>query len=78
MKADNLNNYAEITGVTNTGEIFGVFSTDAPSTLTTYTVTGKVTVNGEVVEGEYDVGNKTNLTLSGREVYGEENTEAKE
>lgn len=78
VKADNLNNYAEITGVTNTGEIFGAFSTDAPSTITTYTVTGKLTVNGEVLEGEYDVGNKTNLTLSGREVYGEENTEVTE
>ena len=78
LTISNAKNTGCIIGETNTGEMFGNFSSDGPSTLTSYTVTGKVTVNGEVVEGEYDVGNKTNLTLSGREVYGEENTEVTE
>ncbi len=51
------------------GEIFGYFYSDAPSTVTAYTVTGSVVVNGEVKEGNCDVGSNTNLTLSGREVY---------
>ena len=73
-----LTNTGDVSGNNKVGEMFGSFSSDAMSFITTYTVTGKVTVDGEVLEGEYDVGNKTNLTLSGREVYGEENTEVTE
>ena len=51
------------------GELFGYFNADLISTLTTYTVTGKVTVNGEVKEGNCDIGSNNNLTLSGREIY---------
>lgn len=68
----------DVIGEQNIGEIFGSFSSDGPSTLANYIVTGKVTVNGEVLEGEYDVGTKTNLTLSGREIPNAENTEVTE
>lgn len=79
LVADGFVNNGEISSSSNAGEIFGQFSSDAPSTITTYTVTGKVTVNGEVKEGTYDVGsNSSNLTLSGREIYTEENDEVTE
>ena len=50
----------------NVGELFGSFSSDGSSTLDNYTVTGKITVNGELLEGSYDVGSNTNLTLTNR------------
>ena len=78
VNATNISNLGDVNGKSFVGEIFGYFSSDAPSTLTSYTVTGKVTVNGEVLEGEYDVGTKTNLTLSGREIPNAENTEVTE
>ena len=72
----------EVVGFGKVGEIFGQFYTDGYSTLSNYTVTGKIIVNGELLEGTYDVGSKDNLTLSGREIYTEEtpeeNTEASE
>ncbi len=78
LNSNNLGNTGNVVGK-NVGEIFGQFSSDAPSTIVTYTVIGKVTVNGEVKEGTYDVGANTNLTLSGREIYTEEeNTETVE
>ncbi|MBE6636143.1 MAG: hypothetical protein E7617_08185 [Ruminococcaceae bacterium] len=64
-----LSNSGEIAGKINVGEFFGYFSSDGSSTITTYTVTGKITLNGEVKDGTYDVGTKTNLTLNGRTVY---------
>ena len=73
-----LENAGSVSGNISSGEIFGSFSSDGPSTLTNYTVTGKVTVNDEVLEGEYDVGTNTNLSLAGREVPGAENTEVTE
>ena len=41
---------------------------------------GKIVINGEELEGTYDVGSNTKLALSGREVYGsaEEGNEATE
>lgn len=68
-------NNGEVVSADQAGEIFGNFASDAPSTLTTYTVTGKVTINGEVLEGEYDVGSNSNLTLSDREGLGSESTD---
>ena len=78
MVANNLSNNGEINGNTTLGEVFGHFVADTASNVDNYTVTGKVIENGEVKEGNYDVGTNTNLTLSGREIYGEENTEATE
>ena len=84
LSATLFENTGIINAATLTGEIFGSFFADLSSTLTTYTVTGSITVNGEVVEGTYDVGSQINLTLSEREIYalpeetpelGEENTE---
>ena len=76
--AVDVTNGNEVVGGDAVGEIFGHFSSDGPSTFTNYTVTGKVTVNDEVLEGEYDVGTNTNLSLAGREVPGAENTEVTE
>ena len=69
IEANYFTNKGEIVGETSVGEISGYFYSDYTSLLTTYTVTGKVTVNDEVKEGNCDVGSNTNLTLSGREVY---------
>ena len=82
----NIENMGMISGSGNVGEMVGYFYTDGvasvPSLLTDYTVSGKITVNGEVKEGSYDFGSKTPITLSGREIYTEEtpkeNTEASE
>ena len=79
--ATNLSNTGEVAASGEVGELFGLFSADLTSPLTTYTVTGSVTVNGEIKEGTYDVGSNTNLTFSGREVYAPddgENTETPE
>ena len=81
LVAEGFVNKGEISSYSNGGEIFGQFSSDAPSTITNYTVMGKITVNGEVKEGTYDIGSNSNLTLSGREIYTEateENTETVE
>ena len=64
-------NSGKVSGVSACGELFGSFWSDGASTITTYTVTGKITINDELLEGEYDVGSNTNLTLSGREIYTE-------
>ena len=73
-----LENIAHISGTSYCGELFGYFSSDGDSTVTGYTVTGKITVDGKWLEGTYDVGSSSILTLSGREVYTEENTESVE
>lgn len=76
--AENMKNVGTVNAYESVGELIGFFSADLESTVTAYTVTGAVSVNGEVEEGIYDVGSNTNLTLSGREVYAPddgENTE---
>ena len=73
-----VSNSGMVSGVSTVGELIGVFWSDGSSTVTGYTVTGKIVINDELLEGEYDVGSNTNLTLSGREIYGAENTEATE
>lgn len=60
------NNSGEIIGKSDTGEIFGRFWSDGGSTLTTYTILGSITVNGEALEGDYSVGFSERLTLSDR------------
>ena len=64
--ASNIVNAGSVSGATQVGEIFGVSWSDGNSTLTTYTILGSITVNGEVLEGEYSVGSNTRLTLSDR------------
>ncbi len=65
----NFENLGIVSGNNSIGELIGAFSTDGASTITTYTVTGKITLNGEAKEGTYDVGTNTNLALNGRTVY---------
>ena len=72
--ATNIVNTGNISAGNSVGEIFGSFVSDAPSTIDNYTVIGKVKVKSEVLEGEYDIGLNTNLTLTDRKIYGEENT----
>ncbi len=65
-------NMGAVSGMTEIGEIFGRFHSDGDSTLTSYTVLGQITVNGELLKEEgasYDVGVNTRLTLTEREVY---------
>ena len=82
LEASNLVNKGNLSGQVNCGEMFGYFYCDLAtnstlsSVINSYTVTGKITFNGEVKEGIYDVGSNTKLTLSGREVYTDEDTEA--
>ena len=73
-----LKNVGTVFGISNCGELFGEATSEGSSTVTGYTVTGKITINGELLEGEYDVGTSSNLTLSDREIYGAESTEATE
>ena len=66
LTATNLNNSGDVSGIGKVGEIYGYFYSDGSSTLDNYTVTGNITVNGELLEGNYDVGSNTNLTLTNR------------
>lgn len=66
VTASDMKNDGTVNGNSNVGEVFGYFWSDTGSTLDNYTVTGKVTVNGTALEGTYDVGANTNLTLSER------------
>ncbi len=66
VTASDMKNDGTVNGNSNVGEVFGYFWSDTGSTLDNYTVTGKVTVNGAELEGTYDVGANTNLTLSER------------
>ena len=63
-------NAGTISGVTKCGEIFGSFWSAGDSNLTNYTVTGKIVINNEPLEGEYDVGSQERLTLADRKVAG--------
>ena len=73
ISASNLTNMGMVSAKANVGELIGQHYSDGErgvaSSVTTYTVTGSVTLNGEVVEGSYDVGSNTNLSLSNREIY---------
>lgn len=70
LQSTNISNNGNISGTYNVGELFGYFSSDATSSITQYVITGQITINGEKLEGDYDIGSNTNLTLSGREIYG--------
>ena len=71
--ANNLTNTGMVSAQANAGELIGYHYSDGEkgvtSSATNYTVTGSITINGEILEGNYDVGTNTNLTLSGRELY---------
>ena len=67
--ATDVTNIGSVSGESNVGELFGYFVADANSTLSSYTVTGSVSVNGEAKEGNYDIGSNKNLALSGREIF---------
>ena len=76
--ATNLENYGSVSGVSKVGEIYGSFSAEWDSTVTTYTVTGSITENDAVVDGGRDVGEGQKITLTGKtlaEVDAEEDTE---
>ena len=76
INATQFTNIGNISGNADTAEIFGKFWSDGGSTLTTYTILGSITVNGETLEGDYSVGANTNLTLSDRVLpEGSEETE---
>lgn len=65
--AVNLKNDGSVSGNEKVGEIYGNSWSDGVSKVTSYKVTGKITVNGEELEGVYDIGENTNLTLEGRD-----------
>lgn len=74
ISGSNLTNTGMVSAKANAGELIGYHSSDGEkgvtSSVTTYTVTGSVTLNGEVLEGNRDTGYTTdNLTLSGRTIY---------
>lgn len=69
LSASNFKNLGEVYGTNTVGEIFGYFDSDAPSTLNSYTVLGRITKADEVKEGSYDGGTLWDITLSGRTVY---------
>ena len=75
INATNFTNTGNVIGEAHTGELLGYFWGDMQSTLTTYTILGKITINGEELEGDYSVGSNINtrLTLSNR-VLPEETT----
>lgn len=64
LNATMFSNSGNVKGNSNTGEIFGLFWSDGGSTLTTYTILGKITVNGEELEGDYSVGSNVNARLA--------------
>ena len=69
LEATGFENLGVVSGSESVGEMMGFFWADCASTVSSYTVTGNITVNGDAKEGDYDVGSKTNLTLSAREIY---------
>ena len=84
MIGTNYHNIGNISGVSEVGELIGRFVSDGASSVTTYTVLGEITINGDKLEGNYDVGYNQYLTLSGREIHSsseempEEGTDATE
>ena len=73
ISANNLTNTGMVSAQANAGELIGYHYSDGEkgvtSSATNYTVTGSITINGELLEGNYDVGSNTNLALSERELY---------
>ena len=76
IAANNLSNTGIVSAPANAGELMGYHSSDGEeggvnSSITSYTVTGCVSINGELLEENSEIGYTTNnLTLSGREIYG--------
>lgn len=66
LVGNNFTNSGEVSGANTVGEVLGYFDSDDKSTLDNYTVTGKITLNKEVLEGTYDVGGSWDLTLTNR------------
>lgn len=66
LSATDCSNEGMVSGNIAVGEIIGYLWSEAGSTLDTYSVTGKVTVSGAELEGTYDVGNSTTITLTNR------------
>ena len=64
-----------VSGAGNVGELVGYYHSDGgekglTSIFTDYTVLGKITVNGNLLDGKYDFGgSNTVFTFTGREVY---------
>ena len=66
MEASNLTNNGEVVGSENVAELMGYFDADYASTLTDYTILGHVTQNNAVLEGEYTIWEKHDITISNR------------
>lgn len=66
LVGNNFTNSGEVSGANKVGEILGYFDSDDKSTLDNYTVTGKITLNNQILEGTYDVGGSWDLTLTNR------------
>lgn len=59
-------NSGYVSGASQVGELLGFFDSDDASTIDNYTVTGKITINNNLLEGTYDVGTSYDLTLTNR------------
>lgn len=66
LTATNFTNDGVVSGETTVGEILGYFYSDEVSTLDTYSVTGKIVISGAELEGNYDIGTGTTITLTNR------------
>ena len=66
LVGNNFTNSGEVSGANNVGEVLGYFDSDDTSTIDNYIVTGKITLNNQVLEGTYDVGGSWDLTLTNR------------
>jgi len=83
IAANNLSNTGMVSAPANAGELMGYHSSDGEeggvnSSITSYTITGCVIINDELIEENSEIGyTSNNLTLSGREIYSsaEENSE---
>ena len=78
MAASGLSNTALVSGASSVGEMFGYFSCDhnqVKSTLSSYTYYGKVSVGGNVAEGQKVLGEGTLLSYTGGVLYVPETTE---
>jgi len=69
--ATDIKNSGDVSASGGVGELFGyIYSDCTVSAVSNYEILGYVTVDGTINEGDYSVGEKTNLTLSDR-VYPE-------
>ena len=73
IRGTKLTNKGSISGENYVGELIGHynFADGSMSSVSDYTVTGKITVKGDLLEGEYDIGSDHNLTLTDRKVDGQ-------